>query len=262
MNGFSGKLDQIETRLQSFIEGKLSRLSPIRGGSDEVSRKLVSAMQAGMISSDDGTRLAPDQFTLLAHPSQAHILSDDPEMLVDLANLIQEVGEAAGYHFGQHPVIKISPNEDVPTDRIDIIARISTNAIGHTATLNGAAHNNFDSVPSKAFLVVNGMDIFPLDKTVINIGRRSNNHLTIDDPRVSRQHAQIRVLNGRFEIFDLDSTGGTFINQKRIKQSLLHSGDVISLAGVNLIYGQEASSPSVVETKKFNTSENPNELVK
>ena len=260
MNGFSGKLDQIETRLQSFIEGKLSRLSPIRGGSDEVSRQLVSAMQTGTISSDDGKLLAPDQFILLAYPSQANVLNDDAEMLVDLANLIREVGEAAGYHFRQHPVIHIAPNEDVPTERIDIIARISTNGIGHTATLNGSALKIFDAVPPKAFLIVNGMDIFPLDKTVINIGRRSNNHLTIEDPRVSRQHAQIRVLNGRFEIFDLDSTGGTFINQKRIKQGLLRSGDVISLAGVNLIYGQETSSPSVVETKKFNISENPNEL--
>jgi hypothetical protein len=198
MNGFSGKLDQIETRLQSFIEGRLSRLSPIRGGSDEVSRQLVSAMQAGTISSDDGTLLAPDQYTLLAHPSQAIILSDDPGILVDLANLIREVGEAAGYQFGQHPDIKIAPNEDVPTDRIDIIARISVNAMGHTATLNGAALKAFDAVLPQAFLILNGMDIFPLDKTVINIGRRSDNHLTIDDTRVSRQHAQIRVLNGRF----------------------------------------------------------------
>jgi hypothetical protein len=218
-------------------------------------------MQAGTISSNDGTLLAPDQFTLLAHPSQANILSDDPEMLLDLANLIREIGGAAGYHFGQHPLINISPNEDVPTDRIDIVARISTNAMGHTATLNGAALKNVDAIHPNAFLIVNGMDIFPLDKTVINIGRRSNNHLTIDDPRVSRQHAQIRVLNGRYEIFDLNSTGGTFINQKQIKQSLLRSGDVISLAGVNLIYGQETSPSSVVDTKKLRTSEDLNGLV-
>jgi hypothetical protein len=217
-------------------------------------------MQAGTISTNDGTLLAPDQFTLLAHPSHANLLNVDPEMLLDLANLIREVGRAANYHFGQHPVITISLNEDVPTDRIEIIARISTNAMGHTATLNSAALKNFDAVLPKAFLIVNGVDIFSLDKTVINIGRRSNNHITIDDPRVSRQHAQIRVLNGRFEIFDLDSTGGTFINQKRIKQSLLRSGDVISLAGVNLIYGQETSSSSVVETKKLNSAENPDGL--
>ena len=173
---------------------------------------------------------------------------------MDLANLIREVGGSAGLHFGQHPVITISPNEDVPTDRIDIIARISAKAMGHTAALSSAALKNWMRFPPKAFLIVNGMEIFPLDQTVINIGRRSNNHLSIDDPRVSRQHAQIRALHGRYEIFDLDSTGGTFINQKRIKQSLLRSGDVISLAGVHLIYGQERSS-SIIDTKKLRTSD-------
>lgn len=255
MNTFTGRLDQFEARLQTFIEGKLSRLSPIHGSSDVVSRKLVSAMRAGTISTGDGILLAPDQFTLLAHPSQVNTLCDDPEMLVDLANLIREVGGSAGLYFGQHPVITISPNEDVPIDRIDIIARISTKAMGHTAALSSAALKNLDALPPKAFLVVNGMEIFPLDQTVINIGRSSNNHLSIDDPRVSRQHAQIRALHGRYEIFDLDSTGGTLINQKRIKQSLLRSGDVISLAGVHLIYGQERSS-SVIDTKKLRTSDN------
>jgi len=255
MNTFSVKLDWIEARLKTFIEGKLSRLSAISGGSDGVSHQLVSAMRAGTISTQEGILLAPDTFTLLAHPSQAIHLSDDPELLLDLANLIREVGGAAGFHFGQHPVINVSPNEDVPTDRIEIIARVSAKTMGHTATLNSAALKKLDEIPPKAFLIINGMDIFPLDQTVINIGRRSNNHLSIDDPRVSRQHAQIRALHGRFEIFDLDSTGGTFINQKRIKQSLLRSGDVISLAGVHLIYGQESSS-SIIDTEKLTATDN------
>jgi pSer/pThr/pTyr-binding forkhead associated (FHA) protein len=42
-------------------------------------------------------------------------------------------------------------------------------------------------------------------------------------------------------IFDLNSTGGTFVNGKRVTQSMLYPGDVISLAGVPLIYGQETS---------------------
>jgi pSer/pThr/pTyr-binding forkhead associated (FHA) protein len=42
-------------------------------------------------------------------------------------------------------------------------------------------------------------------------------------------------------IFDLDSTGGTFVNRVQVNQSTLFPGDVISLAGVELIYGQDAS---------------------
>jgi len=237
MNGFSGKLDQIETKLQSFIEGKLSRLSAIRGGSDEVSRQLVSAMQAGTISSDEGMQLAPDQFTLLAHPSQANLLRDDPEMLVDLANLIREIGGAAGYHFGQHPVITISPNEDVPTDRIDIIARISANAMGHTATLNSAVLRDIEAVHPTAFLIVNGMDIFPLDKTVINIGRHSNNNLTIDENKTAGS------LVGRLSSVDPNATASAFL-VKAVHQKLKPVGAVCGARyfspNPNLVHGYAA----------------------
>jgi hypothetical protein len=61
----------------------------------------------------------------------------------------------------------------------------------------------------------------------------------IDDPRVSRVHAQIRAVRGRYVIFDLDSTGGTYVNGERIRQCPLTPGDVISLSSLPLVYGQE-----------------------
>jgi pSer/pThr/pTyr-binding forkhead associated (FHA) protein len=74
---------------------------------------------------------------------------------------------------------------------------------------------------------------------VINIGRRVDNDLVIDDERISRVHAQLRAIKGRYVLFDLDSRGGTFVNDQRIHQSVLYPGDVISLAGVPLVFGQE-----------------------
>ncbi len=258
MNTFTSKLDDFEAKLKTFIEGKLSRLSPIRGSYKGLSHQLVSSMRAGTLSTGDGMLLAPDQFTLLVHPSNIEYLSEDPEMLVAMANLIQTVGMAAGFHFGHHPIVIISPNKDIPENKIDIIARISDQAMGHTASLSNSDIKNVDAFPQNAFLIINGREVFPLDQSVINIGRRSSNHLAIEDPRVSRQHAQIRSIHGRYEIFDLDSTGGTFINQKPIKQSLLRAGDVISLAGVYLIYGQERSS-TLKDTKELAPSKNLDE---
>jgi pSer/pThr/pTyr-binding forkhead associated (FHA) protein len=78
---------------------------------------------------------------------------------------------------------------------------------------------------------------------VINIGRRLDNQLVIDDPRISRSHAQLRAIKGRFVIFDLNSTGGTFVNGERTSQSVMYPGDVISLAGVPLVYGQDNPPP-------------------
>jgi len=51
-------------------------------------------------------------------------------------------------------------------------------------------------------------------------------------------------------LFDLGSSGGTFVNQKRIKQIALHPGDVLSLAGVPLVYGQDSQS-QIDETKEY-----------
>jgi len=102
---------------------------------------------------------------------------------------------------------------------------------------------DYSKLPENAFLIVEGVKVFPLKLPVINIGRRLDNQLVIDDPRVSRNHAQLRAIKGRFVVFDLNSTGGTFVNGQRASQTVLYPGDVISLAGVALIFGQDNPPP-------------------
>jgi hypothetical protein len=95
----------------------------------------------------------------------------------------------------------------------------------------------------KAFLIINGLTTFPLIEPVVNIGRDSTNQVHLDDLRVSRRHAQLRLIQGRFVIFDLDSMGGTFVNDVAVTSHALNPGDVILLAGVPLVYGQEEVTP-------------------
>ena len=98
-------------------------------------------------------------------------------------------------------------------------------------------------IPEDAFLIVDGVKVIPLTAPLIRIGRRLENNLVLDDPRVSRSHAELRAINGRYVLFDLNSTGGTFVNGLKITQSVVYPGDVISLAGVNLVYGQKNPPP-------------------
>lgn len=98
-------------------------------------------------------------------------------------------------------------------------------------------------IPEEAFLVIDGVKVIPLTQAVVSIGRRVENTVVLDDPRVSRNHAQLRALKGRYVLYDLDSTGGSFVNGVRVTQSLLYPGDVISLAGVNVVYGQKNPPP-------------------
>jgi pSer/pThr/pTyr-binding forkhead associated (FHA) protein len=105
-----------------------------------------------------------------------------------------------------------------------------------------------DAIPENAFLIVEGVKIHPLKESVINVGRRLENHVVIDDARISRTHVQLRVIKGHFVLFDLNSTGGTFVNGQRTSQTVLYPGDVISLAGVTLVFGQDIQRADLVET--------------
>ena len=101
------------------------------------------------------------------------------------------------------------------------------------------AESESKTIPRNAYLVLQGTRVIPLNRTLIKIGRQLDNHIILEDPRVSRAHAQIKLVNDRFVIFDMHSTGGTFVNGQPTSQSVLYPGDVVSLAGVVFIFSQE-----------------------
>lgn len=87
----------------------------------------------------------------------------------------------------------------------------------------------------KAWLVVN-TQLYSLDRIVTNIGRSLDNDIVIQDAHVSRNHAQIRYENDQYILYDLNSTGGTFLNNKKIDQSVLHVGNIITLTNVPMVF--------------------------
>lgn len=70
-----------------------------------------------------------------------------------------------------------------------------------------------------------------LEQQVCIIGASSAADVFIDNPFVSRMHAQIVVENDQYRVRDLDSRNGTFINGTRIsgEGTRLRSGDRIEL---------------------------------
>jgi len=112
---------------------------------------------------------------------------------------------------------------------------------------------NSNGIPEEAFLVLEGYKLVPLLHAVVRIGRRLENNIVIDDPRVSRFHAELRAVDGNYELLDLNSLGGTYINGLRITKSILYAGDEISLAGFTMVYRQHDAPPrtDLRETSPF-----------
>jgi pSer/pThr/pTyr-binding forkhead associated (FHA) protein len=88
-----------------------------------------------------------------------------------------------------------------------------------------------------AFLIVEGKRAVSLERPITSIGRKDDNHIVIKNQHVSRYHAQIRNIKGSYVLMDLESTVGTSINGKKVKQAFLKEGDVISIGGSPLIFG-------------------------
>lgn len=91
---------------------------------------------------------------------------------------------------------------------------------------------------SNAYLIVSS-EVFQITGELTNIGRKLDNHIVLNDPRISRNHAQIRVVDGQYILLDLNSTGGTMVNGRKISKSVLYSGDAISLAGLDIKFVQD-----------------------
>ena len=94
---------------------------------------------------------------------------------------------------------------------------------------------NPDIISEEAFLVVGGM-IFPLDKSVFRIGRSLDNDLVLNDPTVSRYHAEIQFQQSRFLLVDKNSSTGVFLNNKKIDISPLFAGDIIQISHTPIMF--------------------------
>ena len=130
------------------------------------------------------------------------------------------------------------------------------------ATMPPTSNEEVTASKNTAYLIVNS-EVFPLRNGLTNIGRKLDNNIVIQDPRVSRNHAQIRIMDDQFILLDLNSTGGTKVNGSKISKSVLYSGDSISLAGVELKFVQDTPrmiSKSMDRTgplKKIKVEETP-----
>lgn len=242
-DGFS----RFEDSIQRLIEGGFARLFAGQLHPREVAVRLMRAMEDQAIVAADGSRRAPDVYTVRLNPHDHRIVVESGEDAASqLANELVEMARVSGLKLRHMPDVKLIADKQVGLHSVSITAqhahenRETTQAMPLSKVRRSAGGGDLPS----ATLVVNGDQQIMLDKRVINIGRQRDNDVIISNPTVSRHHAQIRLRFGDYVLFDLGSRGGTSVNGHRIQERVLQSGDVISLAGgSSLLYLEDGDVP-------------------
>jgi pSer/pThr/pTyr-binding forkhead associated (FHA) protein len=79
-----------------------------------------------------------------------------------------------------------------------------------------------------------------LEHGELTIGRASDNHIQINDPKVSAHHAKLVTIFNASHIEDLKSTNGTLVNNRKIVEHTLHDGDRITLGEYNITFSTDS----------------------
>ena len=66
------------------------------------------------------------------------------------------------------------------------------------------------------------------------IGRAAGADFVVDAALVSRLHCRLTATNDAIDVVDLDSTNGTYINDRRIRTGILANGDRLKIGRVEI----------------------------
>ena len=206
---------------------------------------IITQMTLNATPQKEGFSTLPEIIRINVSPEDEEGIPELKEMLqLSMPDILTQLARER-YVVRNEPLVTTHVDDELLKSEMKIIALPLADNVEDTAVLTTE-----EAPPQKAAVIIRASLLFPdgrefpLENPIINIGRNPENHLILDDPMVSRHHAQIRFINGVHHIFDIQSTSGTYINDTMIEHGILNSGDVIRIANQKLIYINEVSSPS------------------
>ncbi len=78
-----------------------------------------------------------------------------------------------------------------------------------------------------------------LQEEVTTVGSVAGTTIVLSDPAVSRKHLAIRNVGGSYELADLGSTNGVYVNGHRMPKKTLVSGDILRVGTTEMVFKRE-----------------------
>ena len=107
---------------------------------------------------------------------------------------------------------------------------------GTESTVSGV-----EGLPAGSALLVvkrgpNAGSRFLLDQAITSAGRHPDSDIFLDDVTVSRRHAEFRLENTEFQVVDVGSLNGTYVNREPVDSAVLANGDEVQIGKFRLVF--------------------------
>jgi hypothetical protein len=243
------------------VEGVFGRAFRSHVQPVELARKLAKEMDEHKTISISRVYV-PNEYVLYLSPrDREQFASYEGSLLTELADYLSEHARREGYSLLSTPRVLLEEDEDLDLGEFGIATRLvqpGRAGEGEEQELVSAPEPGQTRVfkpPPAATAAVSAEEAQELGlaheaRAVLNVagkrhqlapdgvvlGRSRECDITLEDPNVSRRHAEVRLEDGAWWIVDLGSTNGIEVNGERVKRAQLDNNDRIVLGRTELAF--------------------------
>jgi hypothetical protein len=254
-------LRNLEAKLEGLVGGAFSRAFKSRVQPVEIARKLAKEMTDNKTVSISRTYV-PNNYTVWLSPQDREQFEGYEDGLKkELSDYLLEQARTEGLALITRPTIEFETDDRLALGEFGIQTALvggpegdeeaplaeagpSGGDFGHTMVYSPNREARPLPPPSDASPATRALLVGEGKRTVLSgsrvlLGRSRDCDLTIDDPNVSRRHAEFRNEDGNWVVTDLGSTNGVKVNGRRTEEAVLRDGDEVAFGLVKLRFELE-----------------------
>ena len=232
-----GILQRFENRLEQMVSGAFAKAFRSAVQPVEVAAALQREVDNSAQILSRNRRLVPNQFHVELSPQDYARLAPYSSTLSDeLVEMLRDHAHEQSYVFTGPVSIAVDEKDDQSTGRF----HVRSSALASVTPMSEASVTDTAVRRASVILEVNGMK-HPLDPPGIVIGGGTEADLRINDPGVSRRHAEIRIFPGdpssgrpQVSVHDLGSTNGMLVNGHKVAQASLDDGGTVKIGNTTM----------------------------
>jgi hypothetical protein len=239
-------LRSLESKIASLVEGTFSRAFKSEVRPVEIARKLAREMEEHKSLSVSRTYV-PNEYRVYLSPRDRERFADYEDALAsELAGYLLEHARRERLALMSRPVVEFETDDRLGLGEFGIQTRVVSPdrrdedeservESGRTMVYSSAGRvaepleQRARVRQQTALLVTDGKRLI-VGPAGVTVGRSRQCDVTLDDPNVSRTHAEVRPRGGSWVLTDLGSTNGSRLNGRRLEgPEVLKPGDQIEL---------------------------------